>query len=159
MMDAAGKPDTLQINFESLEIFAFAITLVMKVYSLQGFTDAQVVFTLLVEGDITSQEGCLRQAININFLCERQVFETLQLITEHLDIGKSLLSVYITFCHFYLYLPCKSNTFFSTYQTFPPVFRSLQSFLLEICTFSWRKLLFMQIIHYLCMKIKTKTCR
>ena len=131
MMDAAGKPDTFQVNFESLEIFAFSITLVMTVYSLQGFTDAQIIFALLVEGDITSQEGCLRQAINIKFLCERQVFETLQLITEHLDIGKSLLSVYITFCHFYLFLPCKSNTFFPHIKLFLLFFSLCKVFYLK----------------------------
>jgi hypothetical protein len=97
--------------------------------------DAQVVFALLVEGDISSQEGCLRQAININFLCERQVFETLQLITEHLDIGKSLLSVYITFCHFYLYLPCKSNTFFPHTKLFLLFFALCKVFYLKYALF------------------------
>ena len=122
MMDAAGKPYALQIYFESLEFFGIAngrsfylssriacclcvfdslsdYTLVMAIDCLQGFANAQVVLSLLVERDITSHQGSLCQAVNIQFLIERQSIESLQLVTQHLDVGKALVGVYITICH------------------------------------------------------------
>ena len=82
MMDAAGKPYALQIYFESLEFFGIAYrrsfdfssriacylcvfdslsdyTLVMAIDCLQGFANAQVVLSLLVERDVTSHQGSL----------------------------------------------------------------------------------------------------
>ena len=122
MMDAAGKPYALQIYFESLEFFGIAYrrsfdlssriacclcvfdslsadSLVMAIDCLQGFANAQVVLSLLVERDVTSHQGSLCQAVNIQFLIERQCIESLQLVTQHLDVGKALVGVYITICH------------------------------------------------------------
>ena len=122
MMDAAGKPYALQIYFERLEFFGIAYrrsfdlssriayclcvfdslsdyTLVMAIDCLQGFANAQVVLSLLVERDVTSHQGSLCQAVNIQFLIERQCIESLQLVTQHLDVGKALMGVYITICH------------------------------------------------------------
>ena len=71
----------------------------MAIDCLQGFANAQVVLSLLVERDVTSHQGSLCQAVNIQFLIERQCIESLQLITQHLDVGKALVGVYITICH------------------------------------------------------------
>jgi len=99
-MDAAGKPHTLQIDHESLKLLTLSVTLIMQEDSLQSLSNAQIVLALLIERDVASHQGSFRKTVNIHFLVERQVLKSLQLIAEHLDVGKSLMGVHITFCHF-----------------------------------------------------------
>ena len=72
---------------------------IVAIDCLQGLADAQVVLSLLVERDVTSHQRSHCQAIDIQFLVERQFVKTLQFVTKHLDVGEALLGVYITFCH------------------------------------------------------------
>ena len=117
MMDATGKPHTLEINDKSLEIVAFSVTLIVAIDSLQCLTNAKIVLALLVEGNVSPHESCLRQAIDIHFLVERKLVESLQLVTKHLDVGKSLISIYITLSHNSNF-EGKSNTFISHFKLF-----------------------------------------
>ena len=98
-MNATGKPDALQVDFECLEFLAFSVAFIVQINGFQCFSDAKVVLSLLVERDISSHQGSLSQAENIQFLVERQVLKSFQLIAEHLDVGESLIRVHITFCH------------------------------------------------------------
>ena len=71
VMNATGKPDALQVDFECLEFLAFSVAFIVQINGFQCFSDAKVVLSLLVERDISSHQGSLSQAENIQFLVER----------------------------------------------------------------------------------------
>ena len=54
VMNATGKPDALQVDFECLEFLAFSVAFIVQINGFQCFSDAKVVLSLLVERDISS---------------------------------------------------------------------------------------------------------
>ena len=116
VVDAAGEPNSLQIDKESLEVGTLTVALVVLVDSLQGLADGEIVLALLVESDVTPHQGRLRKAIDVELLRKRQVFKTFQAIAQHLQVGKSLvriceLFVLITHDGHNFYILCKISNF------------------------------------------------
>ena len=107
VVDAAGEPDSLEVNLESLEVIRCSISIVMLIDSLQSLTDTKIVLSLLVEGNITAHQGSLCQAINIYLLRKCQILKTIQAIAQHLQVGKTLiceLKMFVRIAHHSVYL-------------------------------------------------------
>ena len=108
VMNAVGEPYTLEVHLKGAEFFALPVAFEVCVDGLQELADAQVVAPVLVPKNIPSRERSLGKEVYEFFLAEGQVVETVDLIAQHLQIGKALIVVLeiILFC---LHQLCAGN--------------------------------------------------
>ena len=98
MMDAAGKPYPLQVHLQSLELLSGAVALKMQIGRFQQMPDLQIILSVLVEKNIPSLQGSLREVINQYLLLQGQLLKARNAVPENLQIGKLLH--YIVECIF-----------------------------------------------------------
>ena len=92
-MNTVGEPHPLEIDGERLEILAFAVAGVVGVNRLQHLADAQVIAPILIPKDVASAQCGLREVIYKRLLPKRELIETMNLVAEHLQIGKTFVVV------------------------------------------------------------------
>ena len=90
MINAVGEPHPFQVYGHRKEVLALAITGEMQVHVLQQLTYRQVVFAKLIGGDIPAGQCGFSQIIDIFFLLKRQLLETIQAVSQHLQVSEAL---------------------------------------------------------------------
>ena len=63
-MDAVGKLDLLQIEFETFEFVALAVAVEVGVDVLDEVADSEVVFAVLIPENVAAGDGCLCQIVD-----------------------------------------------------------------------------------------------
>ena len=81
MIDAVGKPDTLQINLQSPELVRIVTDIPVRKNNLHHLANPEVVLPKLIECDIPAVERGFRKIINQFFLLRGKVFKTRQLVS------------------------------------------------------------------------------
>jgi hypothetical protein len=87
-MDATREPYPMEVHLHRFEIVGGAVASIMKIDGFEAAADAQVIFSFLVEEDVPSFEGCLREIIDEFLLAERQLFEAVDTIAENLYVSE-----------------------------------------------------------------------
>ncbi len=86
---AVGEPHLFEILLQCLEVGRIAVVGVV-VYSLQRVSYDQIVFEILVEKDVASALGGLRQIVYKLLLSERQTLESGNLVADDLDVVEAV---------------------------------------------------------------------
>ena len=93
MIDAIGKPDTFQIDFQGSEIVSIVVNILICKYHLQHLANAEIVLTKLIESDVSPVKCSLRQIIDQGLLFQGEFIKTRQQISEQLQICEPLIHV------------------------------------------------------------------
>ena len=71
MVNAIGEPHTLQILFQSTKLIRIVVYGVVCIDGFQHLADAEVIFSILVEGDVPTIKGSFGEIIHQNLLTQR----------------------------------------------------------------------------------------
>ena len=64
VIDAVGEPNAFQIDNQGLEVGILARTYIIYIKSFKDFPDAQIIFAILTERDVTSPKSGFRKAVD-----------------------------------------------------------------------------------------------
>ena len=71
MMDPIGEPDTFKINRKIFKIIAVPVTFIIRIDGFQSLPYQEIVFAILIIGNIPSRRGSLAEVIDQFFLFQR----------------------------------------------------------------------------------------
>ncbi len=89
-MDAVGKLDLLQIEFETFEFVALAVAVEVGVDVLDEVADSEVVFAVLIPENVAAGDGCLCQIVDEDALLRGQILKIGHFVAKHLDVGETV---------------------------------------------------------------------
>ena len=90
MIDAIGEPHPFQVYGHRKEVLALAVARKVQVQVLQQLANRQVVFAKLIGGDVPTGQCGFGQIIDIFLLLQRQLLETIQAVSQHLQVSEAL---------------------------------------------------------------------
>ena len=101
VVNAVREPNSLEICYHILEVLCFSVAFVIRIYSFQHTTDAQVVATVLVEEDVASCQRGFAEVVNQRLLFQVKLLKSVNFVTEHLNVCKLFVCVIkLTLCNF-----------------------------------------------------------
>ena len=68
MVNAVRKPNSLQVDFQGVEIVGTMVDAQIGVHSLQCLSNTKIVCAILIERDVTSEQCSFRQIVNKTLL-------------------------------------------------------------------------------------------
>ena len=102
MVDAAREPNAFQIDDKRLPVGIVLLSVVVRVDVFQDLPYLQAVLAVLVPEDVPSEQGCLSEMIDEQFLPERQKLEARHVVAQQLDVGKALCHCFLV-CFVFLF--------------------------------------------------------
>ena len=90
MINTVRKPDTLEIDLQSLEVVRLTINRKVRINDFEHLADAEIVFPVLIEGDIPAKKCRFGKIIDKYLLPKRQFLKSIQSIAKQLQISKPL---------------------------------------------------------------------
>ena len=102
VVQTIGKPDLLEIFFESYKFGVVFVPFIVGIYSLDSLSDYQIVFSVLVPQNITTIESGFGEIVDVFFLLKRQIVETGHFVAKHLNVGEVIdmvVEIFLGICH------------------------------------------------------------
>ena len=102
VVQTIGKPDLLEIFFESYKFGVVLVPFIVGIYSLDSLSDYQIVFAVLVPQNITTIESGFGEIVDVFFLLKRQIVETGHFVAKHLNVGEVIdmvVEIFLGICH------------------------------------------------------------
>ena len=88
VMDAVAEKHAFGVDQEVLPLLALAFAFVVLEDVLEDMADFQIVFEILVPGNVAARLGSFRKVIDVGFLLEAQFVPARHLVAQYLDVSK-----------------------------------------------------------------------